>query len=158
PAWFRDDPRWMDLCLALRRHVTLGSVARKALRHGDPALVGTALRRALEREGPRAVTRQTSARGDLLARYERGEREVVWRELRSFGAIDGALRDEALAVARATMRRVSVDVEILAARLSARGWTSLNASFLHVPASTLHTPPVPEDAAMQVEIERTTRA
>ena len=43
PEWFRDDPRWMDLCLAPRRHPDPRSIARNALRNGDASRVGGAL-------------------------------------------------------------------------------------------------------------------
>lgn len=105
PAWFRRDPRWMDLCIRLRHNEHLGQLARDVLRYADPAQVQQALANARQREGPRVIAWRSAAPGDLVARYRRGEHEAVWRELRAHEAISGALREEALALARETMGR-----------------------------------------------------
>ncbi|MFM9847800.1 MAG: hypothetical protein ACKVP3_11640 [Hyphomicrobiaceae bacterium] len=65
------------------------------------------------------------AAGTLLARYEAGEFEAVWREIRSHPNVDGLLRDEVIEVAEATMRRVATNADMLAHRLRARGWRAL---------------------------------
>lgn len=59
-----------------------------------------------------------------LERYLAGEREAVWAELSALG---GAIQEEplasdALAVARETMRRARINVELLAQRLTALGY------------------------------------
>jgi hypothetical protein len=90
------------------------------------------------------------AHGDLVARYQAGEYMEVWKQLRGYGAIGGDLREEALAVARATMQRVRQNVELIASRLEERGWRALSGS--------LHTPPAPTDEEVMREVERRTGA
>lgn len=61
---------------------------------------------------------------DFLERYQRGEHEQVWDELNALGEQVGAgsLHDEALAVARETMRRARRNIEMLIPRLVAVGY------------------------------------
>jgi hypothetical protein len=145
PSWLSD--AWLSLCVRLRQHELLGDAARDVLRHADAAAVERAL--AASPLPPQPAPR-VGAQGDLLARYQRGEHSEVWKQLRGYGAIDGDLRHEALAVARATMERVRQNVALLASRLAERGWRALSGS--------LHTPPDPEDVAMMAEVEKRTGA
>jgi hypothetical protein len=59
-----------------------------------------------------------------LERYFAGEREAVWAELSALGVAiqEEPLASDTLAVARETMRRVRVNVELLAQRLTALGY------------------------------------
>ena len=41
-SWLRQDPRWVELCVALRHDKQLGDSARAVLRYADPDLVGPA--------------------------------------------------------------------------------------------------------------------
>jgi hypothetical protein len=61
----------------------------------------------------------------LLAQYEAGEVEAVWRRIRSQAKLDDSLRDDVLAVANATMRRVAQNADLLAERLRSRGLQSI---------------------------------
>lgn len=135
-----NDRRWFDLCIRLRHDSVLGDVARNALRYANREIVNSALEAALGSEPPRIVAPSTKAVGDLVARYVRGEHNEVWRELRAYPAISGDLREEALAVARETMRRVARAADLIARRLADQGWTALSGK--------LRTAPAPEDRAM----------
>ena len=125
PSWLRQDERWINLCIAVRRDKQLGDTARSVLRYADAVLVRPALEEALAREGPRLVRPATKTTRDLLARYLRGEHELVWSELRSHQALGGDLLLEATAVAQETMSRVARGADSLAARLAASGWAPL---------------------------------
>jgi hypothetical protein len=125
PSWLRQDPRWVRLCVALRHDKQLGHTARAVLRYADPDLVGPALQDAQAREGPRIVRPETRSAGDLLARYLCGEYVAVWNELRSHEALGGELLEEARAVAKETMVRVSRNADRLGERLAASGWRPL---------------------------------
>jgi hypothetical protein len=148
PTWFRQDPRWLELCVRLRRDPVLGAPARDAARHADPDPLRRALHEAVAREGPPRISWVTRARGDLAARYARGEHDAVWRELRALGALDGDARVEALAVGRETMARVARNVDLVAQRLAAHGWVALSGA--------LRTPPQPGDDEIMRRIEQTT--
>lgn len=150
PAWFERDRRWMDLCLRLRRDDTLGEIARRALRYADRGVVQAALEQARRHEPSRPTALRSAATGDLVARYLRGEHEAVWHELRAHEAIAGDLREEALEVARATMRRVARAADVVATRLAERGWRSLSGA--------LRTPPAAADAAVLARLAATTGA
>src|SRR5260221_86073 len=58
----------------------------------------------------------------LLRRYETGNFEAVWHEIRSHSHVEGSLRAEVLEVAIAAMRRVARNADLLADRLRVRGW------------------------------------
>lgn len=150
PSWLRQDPRWVGLCVALRRDGQLGRTARAVLRYADSDLVGPALEEARAREGPRVVHVVTRSSGDFLARYLRGEHGPVWKELRSHEALGGDLLEEARAVARETMSRVARNADRLAERLGAAGWRPLY--------SELRTQPRTEDQGVMRRIEETTGA
>ncbi len=75
----------------------------------------------------------TEAQGNLLQRYEAGEITEVWRSLR-LSPTGGDAREEALDVARATMRRVRRNCEMIAERLEARGWRALLGEFYSTPS------------------------
>lgn len=79
----------------------------------------------------------------LLAQYEAGEFEAVWESIRSHAKLDDSLRDDVLAVANATMRRVAENADLLAERLRLRGWKALAAEH-----SDLRTRPSPKDDAI----------
>lgn len=150
PHWFVADPRWLDLCVSLRRDPHLGWSARNVLRLVEPGTIKAKLSEARQREGPRLVRRHSAASGDLLARYRAGEHAAVWNELRAHEAIAGDCRAEALAVATETMTRVACCADLLAERLARRGWTALWGTF--------HCMPSPGDAAIIHDIEQFTGA
>jgi hypothetical protein len=148
--WFAADPRWIDLCVGLRRDRHLGWSARNVLRLVEPETVKAKLSEARQREGPRIVHSRAAASGDLLTRYRAGEHTEVWNELRVHKAIAGDCRAEALAVAKETMTRVARCTDLLAERLALRGWTAL--------WGHLHHPPSAEDSAIIHDIEQFTGA
>ena len=150
PSWLRADPRWVRLCVSLRRDKRLGPTARTVLKYADPDLVGPALAEALAREGPRLVKIAKKSPGHLLERYRRGEHVAVWAELRSHEAIRGDLLEEAREVAMETMRRVAHGADVLSERLAAMGWRPLYGE--------LRTKPKPEDQQVMNRIEETTGA
>lgn len=80
---------------------------------GMPALLGPS--------HPRYVP-GVPATGDRVSRYLAGDHERVWCELRDLGPIGGSLRDEAAAVAEATMKRARNNVARITARLHASGY------------------------------------
>lgn len=88
--------------------------------------------------------------GDLVSRYRRGEHTAVWQALRAHGSLTGDLRAEALAVARETMQRVARGADLLAGRLSARGWQAYS--------GCLRTSPMAADASIVSAIEKVTAA
>lgn len=150
PAWLRDDERWIRLCVRLRLHASLGRAARNVLRYADADAVDRALRLAAPTEAPRATRSRSERDGSLLDRYRAGEHAAVWTELGCYDTLAGAFREEALDVARETMRRVLHNTEILSARLAAEGWTSLSGS--------LRTPSSREDVDAMQQIEQLTDA
>lgn len=89
----------------------------------------------------------------LLQRYREGEFEQVWREIRSYGGIDGALRHEIGEVADATMHRVSQNVDILSERLHQVGWHVLSHE-----RCGLRTKPRPQDRTAIDRIAKITGA
>lgn len=150
PGWLLDDPRWMRLCVDLRRDPSLGSVARDVLRYADRQRVDAAISEARLREKPAAIHVTTVAPGDLVTRYRAGEHEAVWKQLRSYESIGGDLRDEAAAVAAETMRRVARAADLLSDRLGALGWEPR-----YFP---LRTAPAAEDQEVFRQIEKITGA
>ncbi|MCP3143813.1 HEAT repeat domain-containing protein [Pyxidicoccus xibeiensis] len=150
PAWFREDRRWVMLCNRLRRDARFKHTATSALEHADPELVDLVLGDSAYQ--PPSAPPRTHAEGDLLARYLRGEHEEVWRILREPEAIAGDFREEALAVARETMRRVARAVDVLSARLSERGWR------VWLAGGAPRTPPAAGDAALLATLVTLTKA
>lgn len=150
PHWFERDKRWMDLCVRLRRDKQLGHAARDVLRLAKPARVRATLAQVRAQEPLRTVRWQSTAAGDLLTRYRRGEHEAVWTELRAHQAIDGDCRAEATAVAIETMTRVARCADLLAERLAARGWIPLT--------GRLRSPPSDPGSRTMQEFERFTGA
>ena len=150
PDWLRDDPRWMRLCVDLRKDEFLGSVARDVLRFADRPLVDAAIAEARLREKPRTIQVATAAPRDLVTRYRAGEHEAVWNLLRSYESTGGDLRDEAAEVARETMQRVARAADLLADRLGAHGWEPLYFS--------LRTAPEAKDQEIFRKIEEITGA
>jgi hypothetical protein len=88
----------------------------------------------------------------LLTQYEAGEFEAVWRKIRAYPDLDGALRAEVLDVAKATMRRVATNADLLADRLRLRGWRALSAEHCD-----LRTKPSPKDDAILARIVEISR-
>jgi hypothetical protein len=150
PAWLREDDRWIALCVRLRRHPLLGQVARDVLRYAEQDQVERALAHAAKTEIPAIVHPRSEADGTLLSRYRKGEHVPVWAELRGHRAIAGAFRDEAVEVARETMRRVLHNTEILCRRLDSVGWVALGGA--------LRTAPRVEDLDTMRKIEAITGA
>ena len=137
PQWFRADPRWLHLCVALRRDKQLRDIIAHVLDYVDPAELAAAVAVVTAAEGKRAGAARRAAVGDLVTRYRRGEHVEVWQALRRFKAVDGALREEALAVAVETMRRVARCCDLAAERLSAEGWVALSGRLRSPPESDL---------------------
>ncbi|MGB3760484.1 MAG: hypothetical protein WBA07_29605 [Rivularia sp. (in: cyanobacteria)] len=55
---------------------------------------------------------------ELLKRYKAGECEQVWQELKNLGEIsEQSVKDEALGVARETMKRVKYNFNVIANNL-----------------------------------------
>lgn len=77
-----------------------------------------------------------------FARYEAGERDQVWQELRAMGstAVDGRCREDAQAVAHSMALRARHNVDLLVSRLSEAGFVfrSNDSDLLDRPP---HTPP-----------------
>lgn len=83
-----------------------------------------------------------------LERYKSGETELVWAEMRARGAAvrEGALFEDAMAVARETMRRVRSNAETVHGRLRDIGYA------FEQPAGALVTPgPHIMDDVLEVE-------
>ncbi len=111
-----NDPRWVELLVALARHPRLGAVAEELVAAADPALARHAIDAAVVAAQAHAVPPPpVPKRVDFLARYLAGEHDAVWNELRALGvtAADPALAEEVRAVAEETMRRVRKNVETL---------------------------------------------
>jgi hypothetical protein len=125
PQWLKEDERWLDLCVSYRKHELLGYTARNVLRYADKNLVGAALSKAKATEPVVIIQKATKAQGDLLSRYQKGEHELVWAELRAFESIGGDLLIEASAVAEETMKRVAHNADLLAERFQAHDWRPL---------------------------------
>jgi hypothetical protein len=121
PALLREDARWVELAIRLRRHSKVGPHARHLLASLTRDEVEAALRRWPD--PPRVPTPSYVGPRDFLPRYERGDYVAVWRELFAIGPFpDDGLRLEAGAVARLTMQRVRTNVEIVTARLREIGY------------------------------------
>lgn len=117
------DRRWLDLCVGLRGHASLGSwparrfstpIPRSPVRHWTPPW--RRRRHSTGRAAPRL------AAGSLAERYRRGDHRGVWRELGAVDPLDGTWRAEAGHVAVLTMQRVRRNAEHLVNALIARGW------------------------------------
>lgn len=145
PEFVKEDLRWLDLCARLRRDHALGMAARDILNHCAIADTDEALRnaRALEAKMPAPAPPRVDLDGTLLARYNAGEFEEVWNEIRSPKRIDGDFREEVLEVAEATMFRVRDNTNLITERLYERGWLALLAEY-----SDLRTTPSSDDAAV----------
>lgn len=138
PSENERDPRWLIACARLRRHPLLGSSARRVLLAAEvterqQALAGA---REAERSAPPPRIRRE---GSLLQRYQGGEHEAVWREIRAYGSIAGELREEVLEVAECAMQTVARNTGRVTQRLRDLGWKPLYGE--------LHTLPQAGDAA-----------
>jgi hypothetical protein len=140
------DPRWLNSCARHRRHPELGHAAREVLRIATATDRERALRAAKAAEAP-PVPPRVRRDGMLLKRYQSGEFEQVWRDIRSHERIDGEFRDEVTEVAEAAMRRVAQNADLIADRLRALGWQALSAMY-----HDLRTPPKPSDQAVLARI------
>lgn len=145
PELLKIDPRWLDLCARLRRDHAYGDAARDILNHCAIADTDEALKnaRALEAQMPAPAPPRVERDGTLPARYNAGEFETVWHEIRSQARIDGEFREEVLEVAEATMYRVRDNANLISERLRERGWIALMAE-----DSDLRTAPSSDDAAV----------
>jgi hypothetical protein len=81
-----------------------------------------------------------------LERYRAGEREAVWRELGAMGEQiqHPNIHEDALEVARETMRRVLANVKVIASRIADEGY----------PLDEFLIPPPHDTAAKIAQIER----
>jgi hypothetical protein len=140
----QSDSRWLTACAWHRRHATIGAAAREVLRQAEPAARAAAIAAARAGEAPPPPPR-TARAGDLLRRYQAGEHERVWQDIRALGPIAGELRAQVLEVAQGTMCTVAQNADLIAGRLRALGWRPLYAQ--------LRTPPEPGDAALFVQLE-----
>ena len=130
------DRRWLDLCVGLRGHASLGFLARQALQYADPAVTGPALDAAVAAEAAQPRPRAPRlAAGSLAERYRRGDHRGVWRELGAVDSLDDSWRAEAGRVAVLTMQRVRRNAEHLVDALTARGWPVTAEKALPGPAS-----------------------
>ena len=146
PAQLLSDTRWIDLCARYRTDRMVGYPAREVLRIAPAKAREAAIRKAKSLETP-PVSR-TRRDGELLTRYQRGDFEQVWRDIRTHPRIDGEFRCEVLEVAEATMTRVAHNADLIAERLQALGWQPLYADY-----HGLRTPPKSTDDAVFARIE-----
>jgi hypothetical protein len=128
-----EDSQWLDLCVSLRGHPSLGRPARDALKAAGRSVTTPALDRAAAAAPPAAPRPGRAAPTDLLSRYERGDHVAVWQELRAAGDLVGDLRAIALEVSEETMRRVRRNFEALATALADAGWPVTRAEALTRP-------------------------
>src|SRR5262245_42372239 len=142
-----NDSRWVNACARHRRHPELGHAAREVLRVTPAMDREKALREAKAAEAPPAPPR-VRREGNLLKRYQSGEFEQVWQDIRSHERIDGGFRDEVTEVAEAAMRRVAQNADLIADRLRAVGWQALSAEY-----HDLRTLPKASDLAVLTRIE-----
>jgi hypothetical protein len=141
------DHRWLDLCVGLRDHESLGWQAREVLKYADPAVTGPALdaaraERARQRKAP---ANRPLRPGELVARYRNGDHRGVWRDLGAAAHLDDVWRAEAEQVAILTMERVQRNASNLTAALVARGWPVSTEQALPGPAADV------EDRLRQLE-------
>jgi hypothetical protein len=141
-----NDPRWLDACARHRRHRELGHAAREVLRMATAVDRERALREATTAEAPASPPR-VRRDGNLLRRYQAGEFEQVWRDIRTQEHIDGEFREEVTEVAQAAMRRVAHNADLIAERLRVLGWQALSATH-----QDLRTLPKPSDQAVLTRI------
>ncbi|WP_437994369.1 hypothetical protein [Sorangium sp. So ce145] len=117
------DPRWFDVATSLLGGTSF-YVAREFLSAFDPATVRAALARAgykpPEPTAPRLHPLPAAPR--WVERYEAGEHEAVWSEIAALedSVRDGAVLDEAAAVARSMMTRVRTNLERIVEALKKR--------------------------------------
>lgn len=92
PNCIQQDNRWVDLFVKLRRHKELGFTARQVLEYVDPQSVKESMKTASAKEEKRRpIKAARKGSGDLIKRYRQGHYEEVWKELRTYEAIDGDL-------------------------------------------------------------------
>jgi hypothetical protein len=117
----RDDPRWVERAIELSRRSAVERSARMLLGALNRDELDAAFRRWPRLPEPR--TPSYAGRRDFVSRYQAGEHEAVWRDLRSAGPIeDASLQEEAMAVATLTMQRVRRNVAAVTERLQSAGY------------------------------------
>jgi hypothetical protein len=89
----------------------------------------------------------------LLSRYEAGDFEAVWQEIRSHSRLEEEFRAEVLEVAEAATKRVARNADMLAERLSGYGWKPLSPEI-----TPLRTRPTEDDEDVFSRIEELTGA
>jgi hypothetical protein len=119
------DERWLDLLVSIRHDADIGRAARSALWHMDRSIVDPLLDAAAHHDADELAAEPhppAVVPGALVRRYEAGDHDAVWRELRSVVRLDAAWRNEAHALAMATMERVRRNAERLVTALADAGW------------------------------------
>jgi hypothetical protein len=79
---------------------------------------------------------KSRAQDTFVGRYKGGEHDAVWRDLRRIKKLDATTYEEALSVAKLTMKAVKHNAGIVAGRLEARGWKALSGELLCAPDRT----------------------
>jgi hypothetical protein len=85
PVLLREDSRWVESAIRLRRHPELGIRARHLLKTLTRDEVEAAVRRWPD--PPSVPPQPYVGRRDFLARYEQGDHVTVWRELFAIGRL-----------------------------------------------------------------------
>jgi hypothetical protein len=125
----RAEPRWVRVAVNLEGHPLVGPAAEEAIAALDPA----AVKKARAARGPakswaipekKRPLRVRVEAGRIVARYEAGYHDAVWKMLRGLGASvrEGEVFDEATAVARLTMARFADDLDTIVERLDKGGY------------------------------------
>ena len=125
-GWLRADPRWLDCAVALENDAELGAYRLLGFFSEEAVIAARARTAKAEEETPRAPNASSTS---YFARYQQGDREKVYAELMAAGDLSQspALRDEARAVAVETMTRLKHNLELLAQRLTAIGYSPTGA-------------------------------
>jgi hypothetical protein len=132
----RREPRWVRAAVDLEDHPLVGAAAKEAIAALDPAAVkaaraarGPAKPAAIEAEPAKRAPQAKVKAGEMLARYEGGDHDAVWKALRRLGAgvREGASAEEAAAVARRTMERFAGTLTEIVARLQKGGYALADA-------------------------------
>ena len=146
------DGRWLHLCAEHCRDAFLGNCAREILRHAPADQCVLALSTAHIRR-MRQVAPRVHRDGRLLSRYNSGDHEAVWRDIRAVPSIGDEFRLEVQEVAEVAMRRVAANADKVAERLRAWGWIALTPE-----SSDLRTLPRVGDEAVFREMAELTEA
>jgi hypothetical protein len=125
----RAEPRWVRVAVSLEGHPLVGRAAEEAI----SALDSAAVKKARAARGPaktwtipkkKRPSRVRVEEGHLVARYEAGHHDAVWKKLRDLGAgvRHGEALEEATAVARQTIKRFADDLDTIVERLRKSGY------------------------------------